>query len=123
MKKMFITERSIEEYRKILVREEKGRLTVEKYVRDMKNSMNMLRKCISKQLVIDYKYYLENTGDYKISSINSFLASVNHYLEVMDCADMKVKMIKVQKNMFATEERELTKGEYECLIDTAVSMK
>lgn len=44
MKKMFITERSIEEYRKILVREEKGRLTVEKYVRDMKNSMNMLRE-------------------------------------------------------------------------------
>lgn len=31
MKKMFITERSIEEYRKILVKEEKGRLTVEKY--------------------------------------------------------------------------------------------
>lgn len=33
---MFITERSIEEYRKILIKEEKGRLTVEKYVRDMK---------------------------------------------------------------------------------------
>lgn len=90
MKKMFITERSIEEYRKILVREEKGRLTVEKYVRDMKKFYEYAAgKCISKQLVIDYKYYLENTGDYKISSINSFLASVNHYLEVMDCADMK----------------------------------
>jgi integrase/recombinase XerD len=73
-------------------------------------------------MVIDYKYYLENTGNYKISSINSFLASVNHYLEVMGYGDMKVKMIKVQKNMFASEERELTKGEYECLIDTAVSM-
>ena len=85
MKKMFITERSIEEYRKILVREEKGRLTVEKYVRDMKKFYEYAAgKCISKQLVIDYKYYLENTGDYKISSINSFLASVNHYLEVMD---------------------------------------
>ena len=93
---MFITERSIEEYRKILVREEKGRLTVEKYVRDMKKFYEYAAgKCISKQLVIDYKYYLENTGDYKISSINSFLASVNHYLEVMDCADMKVKMIKI----------------------------
>lgn len=123
MKKMFITERSIEEYRKILIKEEKGRLTVEKYVRDMKKFYEYaVGKCISKQLVIDYKYYLESTGGYKISSINSFLASVNHYLEVMDCADMKVKMIKVQKNMFATEERELTKGEYECLIDTAVSM-
>lgn len=40
----------------------------------------------------------------------------------MNCADMKVKMIKVQKNMFVSEKRELTKGEYECLIDTAVSM-
>ena len=68
MKKMFITERSIEEYRKILVREEKGRLTVEKYVRDMKKFYEYAAgKCISKQLVIDYKYYLENTGDYKIS--------------------------------------------------------
>ena len=28
---MFITERSIEEYRKILIKEEKGRLTVERY--------------------------------------------------------------------------------------------
>lgn len=73
-------------------------------------------------MVIDYKYYLENTGNYKISSINSFLASVNHYLEVMGYGDMKVKMIKVQKNMFVSEECELTKGEYECLIDTAVSM-
>lgn len=123
MKKMFITERSIEEYRKILVREEKGRLTVEKYVRDMKKFYEYAKgKCISKQLVIDYKYYIESTGDYKISSINSFLASVNHYLEVMNCADMKVKMIKVQKNMFVSEKRELTKGEYECLIDTVASM-
>ncbi|MFQ8903300.1 MAG: hypothetical protein ACLR7D_17110 [Lachnospira eligens] len=110
MKKMFITERSIEEYRKILIKEEKGRLTVEKYVRDMKKFYEYAKgKCISKQLVIDYKYYIESTGDYKISSINSFLASVNHYLEVMNCADMKVKMIKVQKNMFVPEKRELTK--------------
>ena len=123
MKKMFITERSIEEYRKILIKEEKGRLTVEKYVRDMKKFYEYAKaKCISKQLVIDYKYYIESTGDYKISSINSFLASVNHYLEVMNCADMKVKMIKVQKNMFVPEKRELTKGEYECLIDTAASI-
>lgn len=62
-------------------------------------------KCISKQLVIDYKYYIESTGDYKISSINSFLASVNHYLEVMNCADMKVKMIKYRKYVCLRETR------------------
>ena len=48
MKKMFITERSIEEYRKILIKEEKGRLTVEKYVRDMKKFYEYAKgKCIS----------------------------------------------------------------------------
>ena len=46
MKKMFITERSIEEYRKILIKEEKGRITVEKYVRDMKK-IYMLRENVS----------------------------------------------------------------------------
>ena len=52
MKKMFITERSIEEYRKILVREEKGRLTVEKYVRDMKKFYEYAAgKCISSWLL------------------------------------------------------------------------
>ena len=123
MRKLYVTEKNIKEYRKLLIREEKGTLTVEKYIRDIRKFYEYADgKCISKQMVIDYKYYLENTGNYKISSINSFLASVNHYLEVMGYGDMKVKMIKVQKNMFVSEECELTKGEYECLIDTAVSM-
>ena len=123
MRKLFVTEKSIEEYRGLLIGEEKGKLTVEKYVRDMRKFYEYAKeKCISKQLVIDYKYYLENSGDYKISSINSFLASVNHYLEVMGYGEMKVKMIRVQKNMFESEERELTKSEYESLIDTAVSV-
>ena len=34
-------------------------------------------KCISKQLVIDYKYYIESTGDYKISSIKSAVCKIN----------------------------------------------
>lgn len=124
MRKLFVTEKSIKEYRKLLISEEKGTLTIEKYMRDMRKFYEYADgKCISKQMVIDYKYYLENTGNYKISSINSFLASVNHFLEVMGYGDMKVKMIKVQKNMFESEERELTRNEYECLIDTAVSME
>ena len=101
MRKLYVTEKNIKEYRKLLIREEKGTLTVEKYIRDIRKFYEYADgKCISKQMVIDYKYYLENTGNYKISSINSFLASVNHYLEVMGYGDMKVKMIKVQKNMF-----------------------
>ena len=123
MKNIIVTEKNIEAYRKMLIREEKGALTIEKYTRDMMRFCDYADgRRVTKQLVVDYKEYLENTGLYKISSINSFLASVNHYLEVMGNSDMKVKMIKVQKNMFEAEERELTKEEYTSLIDTAVDM-
>ena len=37
MKKMFITERSIEEYRKILIKEEKGRLITIPYLEMIKS--------------------------------------------------------------------------------------
>ena len=36
MRKLYVTEKNIKEYRKLLIREEKGTLTVEKYIRDIR---------------------------------------------------------------------------------------
>ena len=63
MKKMFITERSIEEYRKILVREEKGRLTVEKYVRDMKKYRSLVKEFMNEVVNRSHKFSRENFLD------------------------------------------------------------
>lgn len=84
----------------------------------------MLRENVSvSSSLLTISIILKAQGIIKYQVLIHFLhLLINHYLEVMNCADMKVKMIKVQKNMFVSEKRELTKGEYECLIDTSASM-
>lgn len=49
-------------------------------------------------------------------SINSMLASVNSFLIFMDWPDCKVKSLKVQRQVYCAEEKELTKAEYERLL-------
>ena len=56
---------------------------------------------------------------YKVRSINSMLAalmSLFHYLNWNDC---RVKNIKLQKEIFALKEKELTKAEYQKLLMAA----
>ena len=52
---------SIEYFKRVLIRNEKSIQTIEKYIRDIRKFYEYADgKCISKQMVIDYKYYLEN---------------------------------------------------------------
>ncbi len=71
---------------------------------------------ISKEMLLKYKDYLQKCGKYKISSINSYLAAVNHFCEVMEWTDIRVKMIKVQRETFVPENKEITMHEYEKLV-------
>ena len=47
------------------------------------------------------------------------LASVNSFLIFMDWPDCKVKSLKVQRQVYCAEEKELTKAEYERLLKAA----
>lgn len=47
------------------------------------------------------------------------LASVNGFLIFMDWPDCKVKSLKVQRQVYCAEEKELTKAEYERLLKAA----
>ncbi len=120
MKKLIITEREINIFRIKLVEEEKCIQTIEKYIRDIRKLEEYSKeRKITKQMMIQFKADLENCNQYKVSSINSFIAAANHYCEVMGHPEYKVKTIKVQKNIFEAEEKELTKTEYERLIQAA----
>ena len=53
--------------------------TIEKYIRDIKKLMIYAQRAsISKEMLLEYKEYLEKCGRYRISSINSYLAAANH---------------------------------------------
>lgn len=118
--KYVITEKSMELFRKKLIEEEKGILTVEKYMRDIRKLYDYFNgRTVSKELLLQYKDELKNSGKYKISSINSFLAVINHYCELMGWDNIRVKSLKVQREIFCSEEKNLTYEEYNRLINTA----
>ena len=118
--KRIITSSTLEYFRKMLIMAEKEIQTIDKYVRDIKKLMAYAKgQSISKEMLLKYKDYLQKCGKYKISSINSYLAAVNHFCEVMGWTDIRVKMIKVQRETFVPENKEITMHEYEKLVKTA----
>ena len=53
-------------------------------------------------------------------SVNSMLASINSFFSLLGWDDLKVKSLKLQHQIFCTEEKELTRAEYTRLCRTAV---
>ena len=113
-----ITDDLIEKYKDFLINEEKASATLEKYMRDIKAfSEWTLGFELDKRKVLDYKEYL--IGKFAPASVNSVLSSLNSFFEFNNWYEMKVKMLKIQKQIFAQKDKELSKAEYERLLDAA----
>lgn len=99
--------------------DEKSGNTIEKYVRDTQrfNAFADGRE-ITKELVMEYKQTLVD-GEYKDRSVNSMLISVNCLLDFLGWSDCRVRTLKIQQEAFESEEKELTKEEFERLVKTA----
>lgn len=120
-KTRIITEREVDIFRKSLICSEKSSNTVTKYIRDILKFKNYANgKPVTKTRILAYKSALEKCGKYKASSINSFLAALNHFCRIMGWGELCVKTIKVQQMAFVAEEKELTIEEYRRLIQKAL---
>ena len=99
--------------------EEKSANTIEKYARDVKAFAAYLNgNVVSKELVIEYKQKLIADG-YAVSSINSMLAAVNSLFDYLGWFDCKVKAIKIQRQIYCPENKELSRAEYLRLVEAA----
>ena len=117
-----ITEKLIKRFRNYLINEEKSDATLEKYIRDICAFLSWLcGRGVDKQTVLEYKAYL--VENYKPASVNSVLSSLNSFFTYNEWYDCKVKSLKIQKRIFASKDKELTKAEYERLLDAAKSEK
>ena len=65
-----------------------------------------------------YKQFLIEK-QYSVKSINSMLVSVNSLLAFLGWSDCRVKSIRQQRQIYCTEEKELTKSEYLRLLEAA----
>ena len=107
------------EFEKYLRQEEKSNITIEKYLRDVEKFSKFAGgKEVTKEIVIEYKKSLIESG-YATRSINSMLASLNSFLTYAGYADCKVKSMKMQRQIYCAEEKEMTKAEYLRLLNTA----
>lgn len=114
-----ITNELIENFKIDLIEEEKAQATIEKYIRDILAFVEWLSgRTVEKQTVLEYKQKL--IEKYAPASVNSVLSSLNRFFAFAEWFNCKVKSIKIQKQVFAKQERELTKKEYDRLLSAAL---
>lgn len=121
MMKRTVTKARISAFRTYLIREEKSPATLDKYLRDVAAFAGFAgSRSVDKSLVVAYKSHLLERG-YAPRSVNSMLASVHSFLLFLGWGECRVKTLKLQKQIYADEERELTKQEYRQLLRAAGS--
>jgi len=102
-----------------LYHEEKSAATQEKYLRDAQRFLRFLGdRPLEKELVLAWKSHLIESG-YAVRSVNSMLSSVNCLLDYLGRPECKVKNIRLQRQIYCAEEKELTKEEYMRLLSAS----
>lgn len=99
--------------------EERSEGTVQKYLRDVRKFLNWLQqRTLNKNEVSDWKTQLLS-DNYAPETVNSMLVALNRFLSFIDRADCRVRTLRIQRKLFRRQERELTRSEYERLVETA----
>lgn len=108
----------LKNYTVFLAMNEKSTLTIEKYTRDINSFIAYLSgRDITKLELLSYKSMISEK--YAPSSVNSMLVSINSFLQFIGMSECRVKLLKLQKQIFANESKELSAREYRKLLNAA----
>ena len=117
-----ITNELIHSFKNYLIEEEKSENTIEKYIRDLTFFMAWLcGQEVTKILALEYKKEL--CVKYAPASVNAAISSLNNFFAFMEWHDIRIKALKIQRQIFSSKDKELTKVEYERLLNAAKSKK
>ena len=118
-KKLEINEQNICRFEKKMRQEEREPSTIEMYLRIVRNfGVWADGRVINKETVLEWKSALTEQG-YCPSTVNSMLAAVNKFFACMGFDKYKVRYLRLQRRVFSHPGRELTKQEYNTLVETA----
>ena len=112
----------LEDFERYLIEQERCVNTIKKYLHDVGDFMRFCGgEAVDKMTVIAYKERLSST--YTPSGANSMIAAMNSFLKFLGWYDLCVKQLKVQREVYTPEEKELTRAEYMRLIVCAEKNK
>ncbi len=113
-----LTPEEILRYAAYLRDQERSRPTIEKYMRDLNALRRYLEdRPLTKSEMIGWKEELSDR--YAPATVNSMLAAANGFLAFAGMGDRRVKLLRIQRDLFARPERELNRGEYRRLVTAA----
>ena len=113
-----VSERTIQQFQEYLIEQEKAAATVKKYVCELISLQEYLAgRPLSKTILVEYRSNLQEK--HKAVTVNGKLSAINSYLRFMKLDACMVKLLRIQRNVFLNEEKELTEGEYRRLLDAA----
>ena len=116
--KRILDPKKIQEFEFYLKDEERSAATIEKYMRDVRAFASYIGETkIEKQAILDYKSKLGEA--YAVASANSMIAAMNCFLRFCGWHDLCVKQFKMQRQVYCSEDKELTRAEYIRLINAA----
>ena len=117
-----ITTLRINAFEQSLRENEKSRMTIEKYLRDVRAYASFVGDGASdRESVLAYKEQLHE--HYTVAAANSMLAAINAFFRFCGWLDLCVRQCKVQRQAFCPAEKELTKDEYCRLVRCATERK
>lgn len=113
-----ITTERIDAYCLSLLADERAAGTISKYRHDLTAFAHWLDgSTVTKETAAGWKSHLSHCG-YAPRTINSMLAALNSFFRFMDW-NIKVRFLKVQRQIFRDSAKELTKEEYDRLLTAA----
>ena len=118
-KKMQLTQREFDQFEDYLRHDEREESTIEAYLRSLTRFAEWADgRAVTKELAMEWKTALSESG-YRPISVNAMLAAVNKFFTCMGREDCKVKYLKLQRQMFRKSEKDLSKEEYQRLVQAA----
>lgn len=118
MKKRKLNLDCLKKFETYLENEERSAATIEKYIRDVRCFIEFIEtRVCCKQSVLEYKTMLGSS--YAVASANSMIAAINCFLRFCGYHELCVKQFKMQRKVYCSEEKELTRAEYFRLLDAA----
>ena len=117
--KLQLTEQVFDKFETYLRHDEREESTIEVYLRSLTRFAEWADgRAVTKELAMEWKAALSESG-YRPISVNAMLAAVNKFFTCMGREDCKVKYLKLQRQMFRKSEKDLSKEEYQRLVQAA----
>ncbi len=112
-----ITQSTLLSFGRSLREDEKSETAVTKYVFYVERmSKELAGREITKEFLLTYRDGLMQK--YKPQTVNGNISAINAFLTFCGLPDMRLKLLKVQRQVFLEEEKELPKEEYTRLFNS-----